>query len=1474
MKARLLSIALAICMALSLTPVAYATEGDTTGGAGGTTGATETGVAKIGDQYYGTLVAAVQAASEDGQTIELVKDASGAGIGTFLGDSTKPVKDFTIDFGGHTYTCVGPAVGSSGTQSQAFHLEWAGNGQENAKVTLKNGTVTSTADSGVRMLVQNYCDLTLDGVTLNGANIGAGGYALSNNCGNVTIKDSTIIAPQGGYAFDSCDYTSYTGVTVTVEGNSSIQGAIEHTNPNGGDNNAQLVVKGGTFTENTVGIDNGASKPLQSYVAEGYTLAATQGGWAVKELSEDGGMAVKPTTSEDGSVSATLEGEYAGASTTVEDGNAGSDTGANNGDVTVDLSSAEGSEDATGATLTMSADTARSLASATSLTLKSDVGDVTLDATALQKIGAGDLDADVAVSIEKASVTDNEVKAAYTVEVKANGQNLLPFGGPNNGLVTIAVPKPEDMTDIQVWYATKNGENWVYVNQLNTYVNDESTRLSIKINHLSTIVLTSATPQNQAVAEVVGQDGASTMYSSLDDALSAVASSDGVVNLMKDTSMTQGVTISGDVAINGIGHTITGSATDASVGFKVENNGKLTISDVTLKDFGSSVGTDSGIAVVKVESGKTDTKVVATNVNVTNFCRSAYDIRSGEFEITGGTIDCGGADDGDSTNSRLTKGILAGLGTGQVSGGVYGTTITNSSSNYSEWSSAGIEIYQNANVTMNGAQIANVQNGVSVDNYYAANGSNNTGAVVKIEATSINATGNAIRVYGDGENGDIGTTASVTVDGGDYVGDIAVINGTTSSGSSAEKEIISISQASIVGDIDNENGVMSFVGCGITSENETTDTIDGVIFIGTTVNGETVSTNTEGNVALLNGTLYKTLQAAIEAAKDGDTITILPGTHELAENTTITLDKKITIQGATNSEGERAVIKCKGANASGHGLFTLADGSEGSVLDNFDISYTATGSDCAAIYLNAGFGGDESKATLIQSMNIAGGGSTANEQAIGILSTYGAKGPLVVVANTFSNLKYGMYFNQITDLTVENNTIDNTRYNAINIAADSETYPCSNITIAQNTLTNISSANYDDAAYSSGINVGAQTKGVKVEGNSISMLNGKQPINVVQPSGDQDAKSAVIRYQVNGADYAIFVAEIQCGTAAYVPPRDPEIPGYTFEGWDYGDATVSFDENGNAIVGAFSKQTFIFKAILKPISSGGPGGGGVTTPSYDVTIAQPEGGTVSVDPTDAEAGEEVTVTVKPDEGLTLGDLIVTDEDGNTVKVAANEDGTYSFEMPEGDVTISATFVCDGGTLCPTDKFTDIDQAQWYHFAIDWVVENGVMKGIGGTTLFAPDDDLLREQAATVMWNIMAEGDLEAPAAALSDVAQGEWYAPYVNWAVEAAVMEGHGGTDRFGVGEALTREQFAAVVAKATNADVSAADVTALEGFTDSESVSEWAQATMAWAVEAGVINGVALSDGTLELQGSREITRAEMAMMIKNAVDEGVLEL
>lgn len=247
-------------------------------------------VAQIGETTYATLAQAV-AAVPDGGEIKLLRDSSGTGIGTFQGGSTEagknPVKNFTIDFDGFTYTCVGPAVGSSGTQSQAFHLEWNGKGEDNVKVTLKNGTITSTSGSGVKMLIQNYCDLTLDNMILDGTNLGVGQYVSSNNCGNVTIKDSTIIAPVNGYAFDSCDFSIYTGVTVTVLGRSVIQGKMGDTNDNGGEDCSHIVIQGGTFTQNTVDTDySGATAPLSDYLAPGLQLFPSDSRFVVGKALE------------------------------------------------------------------------------------------------------------------------------------------------------------------------------------------------------------------------------------------------------------------------------------------------------------------------------------------------------------------------------------------------------------------------------------------------------------------------------------------------------------------------------------------------------------------------------------------------------------------------------------------------------------------------------------------------------------------------------------------------------------------------------------------------------------------------------------------------------------------------------------------------------------------------------------------------------------------------------------------------------------------------------------------------------------------------------------------------------------------------------------------------------------------------------------------------------------------------------------
>ncbi|MBQ9814660.1 MAG: InlB B-repeat-containing protein, partial [Lachnospiraceae bacterium] len=209
-------------------------------------------VAQIGDTPYPTLEAAV-AAAKAGDTVELLKDASGAGI--FVGANAG--KNITIDLGGHKYTVSGPAVGSTGTATQGFHLEMGNT------ITIKNGTISSTADSGVLMLVQNYCDLTLDGVTLDGTNLpGSNRYVLSNNCGNVVIKDTTINAKSGDFAFDVCRYASYPSVKVTVEGSSVINGNIEvSASANDAKDGIGLALNGGTLN-GTVVIDPSAGAAL------------------------------------------------------------------------------------------------------------------------------------------------------------------------------------------------------------------------------------------------------------------------------------------------------------------------------------------------------------------------------------------------------------------------------------------------------------------------------------------------------------------------------------------------------------------------------------------------------------------------------------------------------------------------------------------------------------------------------------------------------------------------------------------------------------------------------------------------------------------------------------------------------------------------------------------------------------------------------------------------------------------------------------------------------------------------------------------------------------------------------------------------------------------------------------------------------------------------------------------------------------
>ena len=255
-------------------------------------------VAKIDDgTTFETLEAAVKAVKEGG-TVTLLKSATGAGIGTFRNPKAGQIaaKSFTIDFGGFTYTVKDPAVGSTGFETQGFHLEWSGKGDANHNVTLKNGTIEAAKGTkNVKMLVQNYCNLTLENMVLDGANLAENqAYTMSNNCGNVVIKDTTIIAKENGVAFDVYGgFGNYSDVGVTITGKSVINGTVEVARDSGTQNKNTLKVENGTVNgklkvdkndKTTVSVIAGTfASDVSDYVTSASSLEQVNGQWVVKK---------------------------------------------------------------------------------------------------------------------------------------------------------------------------------------------------------------------------------------------------------------------------------------------------------------------------------------------------------------------------------------------------------------------------------------------------------------------------------------------------------------------------------------------------------------------------------------------------------------------------------------------------------------------------------------------------------------------------------------------------------------------------------------------------------------------------------------------------------------------------------------------------------------------------------------------------------------------------------------------------------------------------------------------------------------------------------------------------------------------------------------------------------------------------------------------------------------------------------------
>ena len=235
--------------------------------------------------------------------------------------------------------------------------------------------------------------------------------------------------------------------------------------------------------------------------------------------------------------------------------------------------------------------------------------------------------------------------------------------------------------------------------------------------------------------------------------------------------------------------------------------------------------------------------------------------------------------------------------------------------------------------------------------------------------------------------------------------------------------------------------------------------------------------------------------------------------------------------------------------------------------------------------------------------------------------------------------------------------------------------------------------------------------------------------------------------------------------------------------------------------------------------------------TYPITIEDTANGEVDTSLSNASRGSVITVTVDPDEGYSLGSLTVTGPDGRLDVTRVNAT-TYRFTMPEGEVTVRATFT-RGGL-----PFTDVAVNAWYYDAVSYAYTNGLMDGVS-VTASNPDGNMTR----AMVWAILARLDGET-------VTGSDWVSEARAWAMAEEVSD---GTEPNAF---VTREQLVTMLWRYAGEPAVSGG---LSSWRDAASVSDWAQDAMVWALDEGIITGVTAV--TLDPQGTA--TRAQCAAIL-----------
>ena len=670
------------------------------------------------------------------------------------------------------------------------------------------------------------------------------------------------------------------------------------------------------------------------------------------------------------------------------------------------------------------------------------------------------------------------------------------------------------------------------------------------------------------------------------------------------------------------------------------------------------------------------------------------------------------------------------------------------------------------------------------------------------------------------------TSGTIEVNGGNIYGDIllsdvtegatlSISNGVTINGNITNGGVanVDVNGATINGKVSNTgNGSMAVTESKVDSFDETNN----IIFINSSkTDGTPIPDSDISNaVAMIGATTYDTFDAAIAAAKSGQTIRLM---KNVEVNHAVTIPAGVTLDGGKNTT---ITLTAELAN----GAFITAGG-DNVTIQNITIDtnenakhgvqfYCVKGGEMDNVAVNGGY---------YTSVIVNGAEATIKNSTLNLDEGKG-----------YANIEFavGDGVTTVPKVTIENVTttpdkpvvyMDNTTFTRIKDLED-----MSEITREKLNANNVTGAflYYNDG------------------------------------TGDEDATLPEITFDPTGGSIANPTQKINIsGHLDSLPTASRS--GYRLDGW-YTKA-----EGGDKITTdtLFTENTTVYAQWSKK-SSGG------SSHSYDgyITIINPKNGEVSVSDDWAYEDDKITLTITPDDGYEVDKIEIVDDEGDKIdaKKVDDEDNKYTFRMANCDVTVTVTFKEEGKTTEDTDKeedkddeettelnFTDVKESDWFYKGVAYVVDKGVMSGVSENQ-FDPSGKLTRAMLVQMLYNMESRPACDAENAFI-DVPVGQWYTDAVIWANDEKIVSGM-GDGLFAPNMEITREQMVVMLynyAKYKGYDVTAS--TDLSKFADNASVSTWAQPAMQWAVAEGYISG--MGDNQLAPQGTA--TRAEIASVI-----------